>query len=389
MPCLLHKCKLAPYIATIQLALVFAPEPLNACLSHPRRLVAGHCLIIMANTTMGFGELRHVRRKFVFLDNVPPFVEVNDGTKNDFRIRSIPLNRLALRSMRWIVKRWEGLGGSAPDEFILPHSARNPNGRQPQPIFTEPMGKIYHAANEIFKEAKLEHLTIYDMRSHAITKLLSDPDVSDQVYSEIAGHVGQAVKRRYSKQRMENKGAAIDALCERQVQTEIATSRQQAEENVRASLGMPSLDDELRIERLVNQRLAKTLEAFQNTSTRSVVPSGEGDVFYARQADSMCAQQRYGELTAAESEASPSTSLSPAADAAINAPAATVDIRPQVSPDLMDPVIQAHIALQVAQQAALQLSRVPPPIATLPEPVVSQRQTQSGLITFPGPQKRA
>jgi acyl transferase domain-containing protein len=27
MPCLLHKCKLAPYIATIQLALVFAPEP--------------------------------------------------------------------------------------------------------------------------------------------------------------------------------------------------------------------------------------------------------------------------------------------------------------------------------------------------------------------------
>ena len=86
-----------------------------------RRLLAGHCLIVMANTSMGFGELRHLRRQDVFLIDDPPFVEVNGGNKNDYRLRSIPLNFLALRSMRWIVKRWEDLGGSDPEHFILPH----------------------------------------------------------------------------------------------------------------------------------------------------------------------------------------------------------------------------------------------------------------------------
>jgi hypothetical protein len=86
----------------------------------PRRLLAGHCLVVMASTSMGFGELRHLRRQDVFLTEDPPFVEVNGGTKNDFRIRSIPLNFLALRSMRFIVKRWEGMGGSEPEHYILP-----------------------------------------------------------------------------------------------------------------------------------------------------------------------------------------------------------------------------------------------------------------------------
>jgi hypothetical protein len=63
----------------------------------PRRLLAGHCLVVMADTSMGFGELRHLRRQDVFLGEDPPFVEVNGGNKNDYRLRSIPLNFLALR----------------------------------------------------------------------------------------------------------------------------------------------------------------------------------------------------------------------------------------------------------------------------------------------------
>jgi hypothetical protein len=35
----------------------------NGCgLYNPRRRLAGHCLIALANTSMGFGELRHIRR---------------------------------------------------------------------------------------------------------------------------------------------------------------------------------------------------------------------------------------------------------------------------------------------------------------------------------------
>ncbi len=96
----------------------------------PRRLLAGHCLILMANTSMGFGELRHLRREDVLLDRDMPEVTVNGGTKNDYRIRAIPLNFLALRSMRWILKRWESLGGTEPDQYILPHHARRTPDQQ-------------------------------------------------------------------------------------------------------------------------------------------------------------------------------------------------------------------------------------------------------------------
>jgi integrase len=189
--------------------------------SKPRRLVAGHCLVVMANTSMGFGELRHVKRSDVSFTDNPPFVIVNEGSKNDYRIRTIPLNFLALRSMKWIVRRWGELGGELDEQYILPHHARRPKDqhqakghkRTLPPLFDEPMGHIYRAARAILKEAGLGHLDPYDMRSHACTRLLSDPNVSDQVYEEITGHRGQAMRRRYSKQRLDRKKEALDAMC--------------------------------------------------------------------------------------------------------------------------------------------------------------------------------
>jgi len=187
----------------------------------PKRLLAGHCLIVMANTSMGFGEMRHLRREDVFLDDDIPHITVNGGTKNDYRIRSIPLNFLALRSIRWILKRWDELGGTEPGQYILPHHARRPleqqkakgHKRKAPPLFDEPMGHIYRAARGILKEAGLGHLDPYDMRSHCITKLLSDPEVSEQMYTEIVGHVSKKMRMRYSKQRLEKKSVAVERMC--------------------------------------------------------------------------------------------------------------------------------------------------------------------------------
>ena len=112
------------------------------------------------------------------------------------------------------------------------------------------MGHIYRAARGILKDAGLGHLDPYDMRSHAITKLLSNPDVSDQMYTEIVGHVGNAMKRRYSKQRMENKRGVMDAmcrtqidLCEQQAKLEVMTRKQQVESEVRVSLDLPEKEE--------------------------------------------------------------------------------------------------------------------------------------------------
>jgi hypothetical protein len=141
--------------------------------------------------------------------------------------------------MRWIVKRWEDLGGTEPTQYILPHHNRRSkeekdahgHKRVSPPIFTEPMGQIYRAARGILADAGLSHLDPYDMRSHAITKILSDPDCSDQVYTEIAGHVGNAMKRRYSKQRMEKKRGVTDRMCEGQVRREIAAAELEAKDS--------------------------------------------------------------------------------------------------------------------------------------------------------------
>ena len=189
--------------------------------SKPRRLVAGHCLLVMANTGMGFGELRFLRREDVFLNQEPPFITVNSGTKNDYRIRTIPLNRVALRSMRWILHRWERLGGTEPGQYILPHHAKRTeeerkgagHDRKRPPDFSTPMAHIYRAARGILKEAGLEGFVPYDMRSHFATKLLSDSAVSDQVFRETFGHSNTRTRDRYSKQRIQTKAAAVDRLC--------------------------------------------------------------------------------------------------------------------------------------------------------------------------------
>jgi len=54
---------------------------------------------------MGFGELRHVRRRDV--DMRRKCVLVRDGAKNDYRDRTIPMNQAAYDSMCWILDRWE------------------------------------------------------------------------------------------------------------------------------------------------------------------------------------------------------------------------------------------------------------------------------------------
>ena len=156
---------------------------------------------------MGFGELRHIRRRDVDLKKRS--LLVRDGAKNLYRDRTIPINTAAYESMCWILDRWERLGGSEEEEFILPHRPRTPHGPW---IFTEPMKAITTAFNGIRKEAGLPQFRVYDCRVQAITKLLSNPDVSPQVSKEIAGHISEAMQSHYSIQQHDTKMAALEAL---------------------------------------------------------------------------------------------------------------------------------------------------------------------------------
>lgn len=175
--------------------------------SKPKWRLAAHCMIVMLSTTMGFGELRHVRRRDV--DMRRKCVLVREGAKNDYRDRTIPLNQAAYDSMCWLVDRWSDLGGTREEEFLLPH---RPRVRKGPWLFDEPMLAITTAFNRIRKESGLPHFRVYDCRVQAITKLLSNPAVSPQVSKEIAGHISQAMQDRYSIQQFDTKLAALEAL---------------------------------------------------------------------------------------------------------------------------------------------------------------------------------
>jgi integrase len=175
--------------------------------SKPKWRLAAHCMIVMLSTTMGFGELRQLRRRDVDLKDRR--LTVRDGAKNDYRDRTIPLNRAAYDSMCWLIDRWEQLGGRDPMQFILPHRPKSNGGPW---ILTEPMTSIGTAFRKIRAAAGLTHFRVYDCRVQAITKLLSNPAVSPQVAKEIAGHISQAMQDRYSIQQFDTKLAALEAL---------------------------------------------------------------------------------------------------------------------------------------------------------------------------------
>ena len=175
--------------------------------SKPKWRLAAHCMMVMLSTTMGFGELRHIRRRDV--DMKKRCLLVRDGAKNQYRDRTIPMNSAAYDSMSWILERWSDLGGKYEDEFILPHRPRVPQGPW---LFDEPMLAITTAFNRIRAEAGLPNFRVYDCRVQAITKLLSNPDVSPQVSREIAGHISQAMQSHYSIQQHDTKMAALEAL---------------------------------------------------------------------------------------------------------------------------------------------------------------------------------
>jgi site-specific recombinase XerD len=176
--------------------------------------VAAHCMIVMLNTTMGFGELRQLRRRDVNMER--GCVTVIEGAKNEYRQRTIPLNAAARESMEWILERWAKIGGSSEEHYILPHRPRGqqaPHWRKKIPwILDEPTTSMYSSFRSIRNAAGLPHMRIYDCRVQAITKLLSSPKVSPQVSREIAGHISQAMQNRYSIQTFSTKKAALDTL---------------------------------------------------------------------------------------------------------------------------------------------------------------------------------
>jgi integrase len=139
----------------------------------------------------------------------PPAISITEGVKNEYRRRTIPLNKPAAWALRQLCERAARLGATAPDHYLLPHRARNgARGFDP----TRPIFSWRGTWDKLREAAGMPQPRMYDLRHHAITTLLEDENTSERTVIEIAGHVSKQMLDRYSHIRMKSKLDAVNAL---------------------------------------------------------------------------------------------------------------------------------------------------------------------------------
>lgn len=169
---------------------------------------AAYCFAgISVNTTAGPKEVATLRIKDVDLERATIYVQP-EGAKNVHRPRSIPLNHEALECAKMALERAHRLGSVDPDHYLFPFRPKPGGSHDPKRYQTT----FKTAWNKIKAAAKITNLRMYDLRHHAITAMLENPDVSEETVEDVAGHVSRRMKKRYSHIRMEHKRAALDAI---------------------------------------------------------------------------------------------------------------------------------------------------------------------------------
>jgi integrase len=181
-----------------------------------RWFVAYCCALISRNTTAGPGEIRHLRLGDIELDTVHgSFLHIEEGVKNNFRKRPVPLNTDARWAVLQLLERANELGSLEPQHYLLPHRARA-LGQAPDP--DRPMGswkKAHYAmcAKAAEKFPRLAQLRLYDYRHTAMTDMLENPAVSFTTIEHMAGHrLNSDTKRKYDHLRNSALRVAADAL---------------------------------------------------------------------------------------------------------------------------------------------------------------------------------
>jgi integrase len=187
--------------------------------------------LISINTSAGPKETMTLRMKDIDLVRGTIRIQPN-GAKNVYRIRTIPLNKEARRAVEAAMERAKQFGSTEPNHYLFPFRVGKGDTYDPERHQTT----FKTAWLALRDKAQLHGLRMYDLRHHAITSLLENPDISEETVEDIAGHVSRRMKKRYSHIRMEYKRAAVDAILsvKKPVQSERRTRNRHEELDVKA-----------------------------------------------------------------------------------------------------------------------------------------------------------
>lgn len=174
--------------------------------SNPNWEAAYLFALISVNTTAGPKETYTLRLKDIDLERRLLTVQP-EGAKNSYRARPIPLNDEALYAAKLALARAHKLGSFTPEHYVFPF--RIHRGLYDP---TRHQAHFQTAWRRLRAAADLRGFRMYDLRHHAITALLEDPDVSEETVETIAGHISRKMKKRYSHVRIEACRAAVAGM---------------------------------------------------------------------------------------------------------------------------------------------------------------------------------
>jgi integrase len=181
----------------------------GAAASSPSRQATYLFAVISLNTTAGPSELLTLRLKDIDVGHRTIRIQP-EGAKNAHRVRVIPLNDESLGALTQAMARAATLGSIKPEHYLFPFRVGGGRSRLYDP--ERHQLSFYKAWMEITAEVGLFGFRLYDLRHTAITKLLENPEVSEETAEAIAGHVSHRMKKRYSHVRIEVRRAAVLAM---------------------------------------------------------------------------------------------------------------------------------------------------------------------------------
>ena len=182
------------------------------------RVVAGkpdwsvaYWAVSLTNNTSAKGtELRLLQIKHLKLDQETPTIHIPGETvKNDLGARVVPLNDVAEKQIRRILKRAHTLGAWSPEHYVFPY-------RMKKNIYdvTRPASPNFlrTAFRSMRRATGMEWLQPRNFRNQVINKLFEKGTPQETIIS-IAGHQSLKMSRYYSLIKISAKAEALRAIC--------------------------------------------------------------------------------------------------------------------------------------------------------------------------------
>lgn len=174
----------------------------------PEWQTALNATLITGNSTIFGCELRTLRLENLRLDLNPPLIRLPVTVKNTYRVRSVPLNKIALTATQSLVAQARERGSFELQHHLIPFCVKKGVYDPDRPASSCFIRTSFRA---IARACGLPWVTPRCFRHQAITKLL-ESGAPDETVRAIAGHNSEKALRYYSHIRIEAKKDAVDRL---------------------------------------------------------------------------------------------------------------------------------------------------------------------------------